>query len=213
MIWESRAFRSRFYRMVWHATNLILNQALGRRVYGWRQVPPEGPCIIASNHINLIDPPFLGTAVHREVGFVAKQELFRFLPLRWLITSLNAMPLRRQGGDAAAVKMIMRRLEQGLAMVMFPEGTRSRTEDFLPPKPGVGMIARRMLVPVVPAYIEGTNRKLADILSGRQCLLVRFGSPVTPETLARYPDDKDGYQEISRLVMDRIIGLKAKNED
>jgi 1-acyl-sn-glycerol-3-phosphate acyltransferase len=213
MIWESRAFRSRFYRMVWHSTNLIMDRLLGRKVYGWEHVPPEGPCIIASNHINLIDPPFLGTAVHREVGFVAKQELFRFFPLRWLISSLNAMPLRRQGGDAAAVKMIMRKLEQGYAMVMFPEGTRSRTDDFLPPKPGVGMIARRMLVPVVPAYIEGTNRRLGDILSGRCRLLARFGPPVLPETLARYSDEKEGYQEISRLVMDRIIGLKAQHED
>jgi 1-acyl-sn-glycerol-3-phosphate acyltransferase len=208
MIWDSRAFNSRFYRMVWHSVNFGLKHFLGRQVAGWENVPPQGGCIIASNHIALVDPPFLGTAAPREVTFVAKQELFRFFLLRWLITSLNAMPLRRQGGDAAAIRQILKKLAQGWAVVMFPEGTRSRTENFLPAKSGVGLIARRSLVPVVPAYIQGTNRKLSDLLKGRYKLLTRFGPPITAAEIAKYPDSKEGHQQISQLVMDRIIRLK-----
>lgn len=208
MIWDSRAFNSRFYRIVWHSINFVLKHFFGRRVTGWEHVPRQGACIIASNHIALIDPPFLGTAAPREVTFVAKQELFRFFLLRWLITSLNAMPLRRQGGDAGAIKLILKKLSQGWAVVMFPEGTRSRTENFLPVKSGVGLIARRCLVPIVPAYIEGTNRKLSDLLKGRYKLLTRFGSPITADEIVKYPDSKEGHQQISQLVMDRIMRLK-----
>ncbi len=210
MIWDSRAFNSRFYRIVWHSINFMLRHFLGRRVTGWEHVPPRGGCIIASNHIALVDPPFLGTAAPREVTFVAKQELFRFFLLRWLITSLNAMPLRRQGGDAAAIKLILKKLAQGWAVVMFPEGTRSRTENFLPAKSGVGLIARRSLVPVVPAYIEGTNRKLFDLFKGKYKLLTSFGPPITAAEMEKYPDSKEGHQQISQLVMERIIRLKEE---
>lgn len=208
MIWDSRAFESRFYRIVWHSVNLVLNTIMGRKVSGGEHVPPRGACIIASNHIALIDPPFLGTSAPREVCFVAKQELFRFFLLRWLITSLNAMPLRRQGGDAAAIKLVMKKLSQGKAVVMFPEGTRSRTETFLPVKPGVGLIARRCRVPVIPAYIEGTNRKFPDLLRGRYRLLTRFGPPVSVAEIEKFPDSREGHQQISQMIMDRIIQLK-----
>jgi len=170
----------------------------------------EGPLLVASNHIALFDPPYLGACLLREACFVAKKELFGLAPFGAMIKAFNAIPIRRGGWDSAVFRQVRQRLDDGWAVIMFPEGTRSRGRGFLPPKPGVGMIARQAGVPVLPAYISGTDQDLIKLLSREVPLTAAFGPAMTSAEVMAYDDNKAGYQKLSRAIMDRIIQLSPK---
>lgn len=210
MIWESRAFKSRGFRFSWYSLNILFSTFFRWRVEGRENILRQGPLIIASNHIALIDPPYLGACVPREIAFMAKKELFAFPPFRALISIHNAFPIRRGGWDSQVFRLLREKLDQGLAVLVFPEGTRSKTDDFLEPKPGIGFLVRQNMVPVVPCFIRGTNMGWRELLSGKHELKTRFGRPVTVAEIKSYPADKSGYIGLSRLIMKRIAELKEK---
>jgi 1-acyl-sn-glycerol-3-phosphate acyltransferase len=163
--------------------------------------------IIASNHVSYADPPVVGSAVPREVYFLAKEELFRNPAFGWLIRQYNAIALRRAVGDIGAVKKAVELLKQGRAVLMFPEGTRSLSGRLLKPKPGVGLIACLAGAAVVPAYVRGTN-SLGRAFLRRTRLTVSFGEPVEPEGFpADGGDHHQRYQKLTEEVMRRIEDL------
>jgi len=211
MIWESRAFKSRGFRLSWYSLNFLFSHFFSWRVEGRDNIPRQGPLIIASNHIALIDPPYVGACVPREIAFMAKKELFAFPPLRALITCHNAFPIRRGGWDSQAFKLAGEKLKQNLAVAVFPEGTRSKNEDFLEPKPGIGLLVRQYVVPVVPCFIQGTNLGWRELLTRKKGLTARFGRPITVAEIKSFPADKNGYIGLSRLIMERIAGLKENS--
>ena len=90
---------------------------------------------------------------------------------------------------------------------MFPEGTRSKGRDFLPPKAGVGMLALRAKCPIVPAYVYGTN-DLKGCLTGKKRMQVVYGPSMLPNEFADLPQSKESYVKIAADVMDRIGQLR-----
>lgn len=194
------------YKLSWVFLNLIAKLLFGFRVVGRELVPKEGPVIIASNHISYCDPPIVGSGVPREVFFLAKEELFRNRFFAWLIKKYNAIPLRRAVGDLGAVKKAVELLNQGKAVLMFPEGTRSLSGKLLKPKAGVGMIATLTSAPIVPVYVFGTNR-LLDALLRKSRIEVRFGSPIYPEAMEPDASSRHRYVLLSQEVMAQIAKL------
>jgi 1-acyl-sn-glycerol-3-phosphate acyltransferase len=126
------------------------------KAYGVENVPRHGGVLIVSNHQSYLDPIVLGVKLPRPLSFLAKSELFENPYLGWMIRSLNAFPVRQGEGDIGAVKETIRRLQEGHALNVYPEGTRSMTGEVMPMQPGVGLIVRRAGVPVVPAAIVGS---------------------------------------------------------
>lgn len=199
------------YRISWKFLRLIERLLFGMRIHGDERVPREGGVIIASNHISYNDPPMVGSAVPRELHFLAKEELFRNPLFGALIRSFNAMPVKRATGDVGALKKAVRLLKEGKAMIMFPEGTRSLSGRFLKPKPGMGMIASMADVPVVPTYVVGTN-KLGAAFTRKRPVVVRFGEVIYPaEIRSRYGSDKEAYMAISAEAMKRIMELAEED--
>ena len=195
------------YRISWEFLRLIERLLFGMRIDGTEHVPRSGGVIIASNHVSYNDPPVVGSAVPRELHFLAKEELFRNPVFGALIRSYNAIPVRRATGDVAAMKKAVRLLKDGKAMIMFPEGTRSLSGKFLKPKPGVGMIASMAGVPVVPTYVRGTN-DLGAAFMRKGPLVVRFGEAFHPADIrARCESDKEAYMAVSAEAMERISRL------
>ena len=134
------------YAIVWAFGKLVLKV----RVTGWNKLVP-GPQILASNNVCNFDPLLVGLAARREIHFLAKQELFDASRwFAWLIHTYNAWPVRRDGGDAAAIKRCSWLLGRRQTLVLFPEGTRSKTGEVNRFKPGIGMLAINNHVPVVP---------------------------------------------------------------
>lgn len=126
------------------------------KVYGERHVPSRGGVLIVSNHQSYLDPVLLGSKLRRPLSFLAKSELFEIPYFGWLIRNLNAFPVRQGEGDVGAVRETIRRLREGHALILFPEGTRSPDGTLQPIQSGVGLIIRRAGVPVVPAVIDGS---------------------------------------------------------
>lgn len=190
-------------------TWLIFKLLFRIRIRGKENIPAAGPFILATNHISYYDPPLSGSFIKREVYFMAKQELFKNKLFGGIIKRTNALPIRRGTVDRAALEMCLGVLERGDALTIFPEGTRSKTDKFLPAKPGIGMVATRARCPIVPAYIHGSNN-LKACFFGRDRMSITYGKPIPAEEVARFGTDREGYQALAEAVMERIGALKAE---
>jgi 1-acyl-sn-glycerol-3-phosphate acyltransferase len=156
-------------------------------VEGLRHVPVRGPVILASNHLALIDPLFIGVAVPRKVTFIAKRELFAEgnAAQRAFTRALRAIGQlsvdRRPGQDSRqAMDTSLRVLQQGGCFGIFPEGTRSPDGRLYRGRTGLAWLALAAGAPVVPVALSGTS---AILPPGRRIprfnrVGVRFGPPV-----------------------------------
>lgn len=177
----------------------IFFKIFGRlKVNGIKNIPKKGRVILASNHISFLDPPVIGVSANRILYALAKKELFEIPVLGWIIKHLNGIPLNREEHDIKAFKTVHRLLEKDNAILIFPEGTRVRKKDFGEPKQGVGMLACKTNSPVIPVYVENTEKFLCF-----KKIKVCFGQPI-------YYDNKfpKRYLEFSQLVIKKISELK-----
>jgi 1-acyl-sn-glycerol-3-phosphate acyltransferase len=126
------------------------------KVYGVHKVPKRGGVLIVSNHQSFLDPVLFACKLPRPLSFFAKSELFENKFFGGFIRSLNAFPVRQGEGDIGAVKEVIRRLQEGHALNVYPEGARTFTGEIDKMQPGVGLMIRRAQVPVVPAVIDGS---------------------------------------------------------
>ena len=126
------------------------------KVYGVEKVPKRGGVLIVSNHQSFLDPVLFAVKLPRPLSFFAKSELFENKYFGAFIRSLNAFPVRQGEGDIGAVKEVIRRLQEGHALNVYPEGARTRDGELDKMQPGVGLMIRRAQVPVVPAVIDGS---------------------------------------------------------
>jgi 1-acyl-sn-glycerol-3-phosphate acyltransferase len=172
-----------WYRFTRLTCRTVLRLLYRFRTYGIENIPVDGGVVIASNHASYLDPVLLGSAnTVRRVYFMAKEELFRVPVFGKMILSLGAMPIRRGGFDRNIFRTFGDMLKvQKLALVVFPEGTRSRDGKLGPARRGVGALCLAAGVPVVPAHIRGSFEawprfRLFPRLRGE--IEVRFGSPI-----------------------------------
>ena len=186
--------------------NAFFNWLLGARVTGRENIPKRGSLLIASNHLSFLDPPLLGWAVKkREVHFLAHEELFRLKKgFTWIIQKFNAIPLSRKGFDRKAFRRAEMLLKKEEAVVIFPEGTRSKIGRLLPPKPGLGLLTLKTGAPVIPARIIGSELPLRTLLFRRERWGIQFGKAMdfTQQTLENQGTAQ--YQAISDEVMKEI---------
>jgi 1-acyl-sn-glycerol-3-phosphate acyltransferase len=179
------------------------------RISGRENIPRTGGFILASNHISYYDPPLVGSWQRRELYFFAKKELFRNKLFGAIITATNSLPVARGTIDRQALKLAIGVIRAGFGLTIFPEGTRSHTDQFLKPKPGIGIIARGAGCPVVPAYIHGSN-KLSDCFRRRERMSITYGEPLSAEWIVSQEEGKSGYFAIASAVMDRIARLRSQ---
>jgi 1-acyl-sn-glycerol-3-phosphate acyltransferase len=172
--------------------------------FGLQNIPKTGGLIVASNHVAAADPFIMGTAVPRELSFMAKKELFDIPVEGWLIKHLNAFPVDRFGFDLAVIKKSIEILESGQALVMFPEGTRSKDGKIREGKIGIGMLARKAGVPIVPVYIVNSKKAWFNFLTGKR-FITRFGPVIDADWIKAQANSKEGYKAITDEVMKRIL--------
>ncbi len=176
------------------------------KVEGLENIPKTGALLIAGNHLSNADPPAIGcmAGLVRDSRFVAKKELFSVPGLGWFFRHCNYIPVdrARQIGDFGALKEVVNALEHNESVVMFPEGTRSKTGKPQKPKSGIGFLVYKTGAPVLPVKIEGTFgwpwvRKIR----------VKFGTVLhlqKDETLA----PKMQYKQFATQIMDAINSIQ-----
>ncbi|MGE0607321.1 MAG: lysophospholipid acyltransferase family protein [Pirellulales bacterium] len=173
------------------------------RWWGREHIPATGGVLILSNHQSHIDPPLLGLCIDRRINYLARDTLFRFPPFRWLINSLDAIPIDREGLGLAGLKETLKRLKRGELVLIFPEGTRSPDGEVAPLKPGFSALARRAGVPLLPVAIDGAYQAWPrqQKYPGRGVIHVQFGPPLWPEELDQY-DERELVEEVERRIRD-----------
>lgn len=190
------------YRFVQWLARTLFGTLFGLRIDGRENVPRRGPFILASNHQSWFDPPIVGSTCPREIHYAAKKELFTTPIVGSLVTYLNSIPVRRSGFDREALIRLGEVLASGGAVIFFPEGTRFLDGKLHPPKAGVGMMALKYNVPIVPVYVSGSARIRRQILKRR--LKVTFGRPFTLAELGELHRGKEAYYAVAEAVMKRI---------
>ncbi len=143
------------YSVLW-----MLSRTLGVALFGVRYrfvepLPPTGGIVVLSSHQSHLDPLLLGLATDRRMSSLARSSLYRFKPFGAVITALDAVPIDRTTSAVTAMKLVIERLVQGAAVIIFPEGTRTGNGQLGEFKHGFGLIAKRAGVPVVPVAIVG----------------------------------------------------------
>jgi len=128
-------------------------------VRGLENVPPQGPLIIASNHLNDADPGIICTRIRRPIAFMAKMELFRVPLLAQFLRAFGSFPVRRDAADISTLRIANENLKLGHAVCIFPEGTREGpTEKLKEALPGAAIVALRSGMPLLPIAITGSGR-------------------------------------------------------
>jgi 1-acyl-sn-glycerol-3-phosphate acyltransferase len=178
---------------------------------GHKNIPGKGGLIVASNHVAAADPFIMGAAVPRELMFMAKKELFETPFSGWLIKYLNAFPVDRFGFDRDVIKRSLEMLNSGRTLVMFPEGTRSKDGRLREGKIGIGMLAKKAGVPIVPVYIVNSRKAWFNFITGKR-FITCFGPVIGADWIASQDNSKVGYKAITDEVMKRIGELKLKTE-
>jgi len=176
------------------------------RVSGLEHVPSDGAFLLASNHVSFFDPPALGCRVPRDLHYFARKSLFKGL-LGKLITAFNSIPVDRESSDVSSFKKALKVLEKGSPLLVFPEGTRSLDGSLQAAKAGVGLIAIKASVPVLPARVIGGFEIL-----GKGCKWPKIGSRLTIvygpllqiETLDPGPKTAKRSQIVADAIMEAI---------
>lgn len=158
------------------------------RVEGRAHVPKTGPVIFASNHLSFIDSIAIPVAAPRPVHFLAKSSYFEGSGLggwasRQFFTAIGAIPVQRGVGQAALDALDQQRklLEDGSAVALYPEGTRSLDGRLYKGRTGVAFLALQTGAPVVPVGLIGTDKVMpvgATMPSLKHRVTVRFGEPL-----------------------------------
>ena len=168
-------------------------------------VPRQGPFIIASNHLSFLDPCAAGFITHRQVHFLARADLFGNVFFNWWGKAVGVIPVNRGRFDISAIKGTLDCLKNGGVIALFPEGTRSKDGTIKDPKAGVGFVAVKAGVPVVPVFIKGSDKALPHhaIFIRLKPIEVIVGDPVEPKTFLKNDGTYD-YQALSQAVMRQI---------
>lgn len=172
--------------------------------------PAKSPVLIASNHLSNLDPYLLGWAIKGPIYYLAKKELFKTPLLNFFFAKIfTAIPVKRGIIDNAAINRLILIVKAGHSVTIFPEGTRSKNGQPGKGKAGFGMLARKLGVPVLPVRIYGSDKALprGTAIPVHTPINVRVGKEIEPAAFNGFPDNKDGYKQITEYVMDRITEL------
>jgi 1-acyl-sn-glycerol-3-phosphate acyltransferase len=171
-----------FYRF-WRSVIVALAYAVfGVQVRGRDRIP-KGVFILAPSHRSTLDIPFSASVTPRRMRFMAKREIFHGKFWTWVFHELGAVPVDRDGGDRAALRVTEAALLEGEPVVVFPEGTRRSGAELGPLFSGAAYLALKQGVPIVPVGIGGSSQVLVRRgpikWFSRVCVVV--GEPVVCE--------------------------------
>lgn len=178
-------FHKLLYFLVKNAS-FVFHTIYNRLSVRGRENIPDGTLVVASNHASNIDPPLIGGVFPRRLRYLAKESLFHNPLLGFLIDTLGAIPVKREDSQSAGavMKMMLRLLEGGESLLLFPEGSRTPDGRLQPLEGGAALLSIKTGVPILPVYIAGSHAICppGKILPRPAKLTVTFAAPLYPDS-------------------------------
>lgn len=173
---------------------------------GLENVPKQGPVIVAINHTTFLDPIFAGAYVRDDVQPMTKIEAFES-PFRWIFTGYGAFPVRRGEGDLNALKSALKILKAGHAMLISPEGTRTKSGELQQAHEGVALIALRSGAPILPVAMWGGKALWSNLARLRRTpVAMRVGDPLVVRGLSTKAT-REELRQVTDEFMYRLAAL------
>jgi 1-acyl-sn-glycerol-3-phosphate acyltransferase len=172
-------------------------------VEGLEKLDPAGSYVFTGNHISNLDVPTMVAKLPVSVRFLAKAELFRVPFLGGAMTAIHMVETDRTAGTAAHRRIneqVETVVDEGLSLVIYPEGTRSKDAELKPFKKGAFRIAVDNGMPVVPTTITGTERAWKPgskiLYGGHAHLVIHDPIPIDGLTTHDLDDLRDRVRDI-----------------
>jgi len=188
-----------FYNFMLKLFSIFSKTFFKFEVIGTENIPSEGNLIIAANHKSNLDPIFVASAVNkkRKMTAIAKEELFKNKILAKILNKVEIIPINRQNPGLGTIKRILKYIKNDYALVMFPEGTRSKTDDFNNAKAGLSLFATKAKAEIVPCTIYSSYKLFKPAK-------IYFGKPISLEEYYKQKLTSEDHERISGEVMDII---------
>ena len=175
------------------------------RTSGTDNLPP-GPLILAPNHASYLDPPATGCGLFRVTYYLARHTLFKPPIASWLLPSIGSIPVNQNSPGPSSLKNIFEVFKNKGTLVLFPEGQRTFDGNLRKAEPGIGMIAARANVPVVPVHIIGSREAMPRNGSWHPFRPIRvvYGKPMR---FTGDPKNREDFQKFADEIMSAISKL------
>ena len=170
------------------------------KVIGKENIPKEGPVIYCGNHRSYLDPPLIVVTAGRHVRFMAKEELTKNKFLKFLGYVFDAIYVKRDNKEIAALKTTSKALKNKESIAMFPEGTRNGLEKGESVKEGVAFFVLQTGTKVQPVGIVGGEKPFKKVY-------VNYGKPLDYSDRVTKKPSKEELEQVSKEIMDNIIML------
>ena len=167
-------------------------------VIGKENVPSEGNVILAANHKSNLDPIFVAAAIkNRKIATIGKKELFDNKILAAILNKLCVIPIDRDNPGISTIKTILRKLKEGYAIGIFPEGTRVTGEGFGEAKAGLALFAVKGKACVVPISIISNYKIFSKVT-------IYIDKPISFEEYYKNKLSTEEYERLSQDVLEVI---------
>lgn len=185
------------------------------KTYGLENMPTDYNALYVSNHRSMLDIPTIVRFSNVTLNFVAKESLKKMPFFGWWLMANNALFLDRSSPRAGLQTILegIERIKAGEAFVIYPEGTRSKTDNFLPFKQGSLKLASKANVPVIPIAIRGT----ADVFENNgfnlkaKTIYLSVGKPIDLTSLSS-EDQKQSATYVQNIIQDMYDKLVAEQK-
>lgn len=172
------------------------------RAIGRRNVPKDGPLILAPNHFSQMDHFFVGLYLRRKIRFMAKSQMFGPRVLTYIYKVGGVIPIRRGKHDEKAFATAFAVLDQEEMLLIYAEGGRSRSGELGEPKPGVGRLALESGAPVVPVAIHGSAKVRRWKRLRFPKITVQYGEPLSFPV--EHSPSRERQQEVATEIFGRV---------
>jgi len=202
--------RQLFYRGVRHTSRIVSSVVFSLRTEGQHFLEFKGGGMLLSTHQSMLDPVLIGMIANRRLNYLARKTLFKNSAFGFMIGLLDAIEIDRERGGLAGLREMLKRLQQGELVLLFPEGTRTSDGEIAALKPGFIPVARRSGVPLVPIAVVGAYDCLPKgaKLPTRSPIAVVFGKPISPDEYMNLSD-----VEVVELLFIRLKELNSRGKE
>lgn len=198
------------YNIFYNLAKLLARMIFSMRVIHQERMVESGPLLIAVNHSSFFDPPLAGICSERGVYYLARKTLLKWPFFGPLFPAMNVIPVERDGNDMSALREVIKKVKDGNAVLLFPEGTRSVDGNLQPARAGIGLIIAKTGAPVLPMRIFGAYEAFPKNARRFQLsqITVVIGEPIYFSEEEISHTSRETYQVLSNRVMEAIGALK-----